>query len=408
MFVLTCATREYAWGSTNHLPRFLGRPPTGAPQAELWIGAHEGDPSRLPDGRRLDEAVREDPVAMLGPHVASRFGPRLPYLVKALAAAEPLSLQVHPTSERARIGFEREEAAGIPLDAPTRSYLDQQHKPELVFALTRFEGMAGFRDVEKSAEILRLLGAPWADHLAQRLEAGPAVQALRAVTTDLLATSADRTEEVLRDIGRAAANAEAVRHREELRAGRPLRSRTNPVREGTRVFALTTQLAKRYPRDPGVLVTLLLNHVVLAPGEAMYLDAGVIHAYTSGFGVEVMASSDNVLRAGLTPKHVDVPELLDIASFTPIPPPLWEPTTTKEGLTFDPPVAEFTLRVFRTPCTDIPADGPRVVLVLDGSVELISSSGFLTLRQGQAVFVPHNEGPVRARGFGRVAVAAVP
>src|SRR4051812_18807379 len=162
MYRLDCAVRDYAWGSRTHLPRFLGRPADGAAQAELWVGAHPGDPAHLPDGRALDAAIREDPEHALGPRVSAMFGDRLPFMVKALAAAEPLSLQVHPTSERARLGYAGENAAGVPVGDPRRNYRDEFHKPELVLALTRFEGMAGFRDVEKSAQILRLLDSPWA------------------------------------------------------------------------------------------------------------------------------------------------------------------------------------------------------------------------------------------------------
>jgi mannose-6-phosphate isomerase len=174
MFRLTCAVRGYDWGSTSLIPRFLDQPADGSTQAELWVGAHPGDPARLPDGRSLDAHIRSDPTAALGPEVNEVFGERLPYLVKALAAARPLSLQVHPTSQRAREGYALEDQEGTPIGAPDRSYQDRHHKPELILALTRFEGMAGFRDVEKSARILRMLQHPWADEVADERESGPA------------------------------------------------------------------------------------------------------------------------------------------------------------------------------------------------------------------------------------------
>ncbi|GAW48464.1 MULTISPECIES: mannose-6-phosphate isomerase, class I [unclassified Nocardioides] len=408
MFLLTNAIRDYAWGSRNHIPRFLEVPPTGAPQAELWIGAHPGDPSRLPDGRTLDEAIREDPERLIGPRVRTVFGDRLPFLLKALAAAEPLSLQVHPTSQRAELGYAAEEAAGVLLGAPKRSYQDRFHKPEMVFALTRFEGMAGFRDVNRSAQILRTLDLPWADDVAARLESGPAFQTLRAVVTEMLATDGLELTRLLSDLRTAAAQAEQRGHREDVRIRKKLRERTSVSREGTRVFAQTTALVDRYPADPGVLVTLLLNHVVLAPGEAMFLGAGVIHAYTSGFGVEIMASSDNVLRAGLTPKHVDVEELLQITNFTPMPPPQWAPTT-RDGLAyFEPPVTEFALTVGDAPLAGLATDGPRVVLVLDGSVNLSTETGAASAVQGEALFIEHADGALTIDGNGRVAVASVP
>jgi mannose-6-phosphate isomerase len=409
MYRLDCAIRDYAWGSRTHLPRFLGRAPDGSPQAELWVGAHPGDPARLPDGRTLDVAIRDRPEPALGRRVVEMFGPRLPFMVKALAAAEPLSLQVHPTSERARLGYADENAAGVPIGDPVRNYQDEFHKPELVLALTRFEGMAGFRDVEKSAQILRLLDSPWAEDVADRLESGPAFQALHGVVADILHLDSGRLDGLVAAVGEAAQRAEQVAHRRRPPGSRRLLERTSVQRESTRVFAQTAALAARYPNDPGVLVTLLLNHVVLAPGEAMFLDAGVVHAYTSGFGIEIMASSDNVVRAGLTPKHVDIVELLQIASFTPMPPPVWEPTRIGDDVwRYAPPVSEFSLVVGTTPLADLPREGPRVVIVLEGEVEVVASSGRELLGRGEAVFVGDDDGPVEIGSGGRVAVGAVP
>jgi mannose-6-phosphate isomerase len=409
MFVLTNAIREYAWGSTTQMARFLDEEPTKRPQAELWMGAHDGDPSTLPDDRRLNDAIRADPAAMLGEHVRELFGDRLPYLMKVLAVAEPLSLQVHPSSERARIGFAHESALGIAVDAPERNYRDHWHKPELVYALTRFEGMAGFRDVERSADVLRLLNLPWADDIAVRLESGPPFQTLRSVVTDLLALQGKPLKRLLHEVGIAAVHAEARAHREELkhRASRTDRSRLN--REAIRVFAQTGKLVQQYPLDPGVLVTLLLNHVVLAPGEAMFINAGVLHAYASGFGLEIMASSDNVLRAGLTPKHMDVEELLHVTDFTPIPPPRWDPAERRADFCYlEPPVTEFSLTVGSPPLPRLPAAGPRVLLVLEGTAEVSAGAQRVTIGRGESVFIEHADGAFTVEGQGRVAVGAVP
>jgi len=409
IYRLACSTRDYAWGSTTLIPRFLDEQPDGVPQAELWIGAHPLEPSVLPDGRTLGELVATDPAAVLGSRTQTRFGARLPFLMKALAAAEPLSLQVHPTSERARIGYAVEEASGVPVDAPERSYRDPFHKPELIFAMTRFEGMAGFRDVDKTAEILGLLGTPWAEETARRLMAAPAFQALRAVVTDILAMEPAALAQALSDMRVAAQAAEERSHQLRRPATRLNVERGAVDREAIRVFAQTIALADRYPEDPGVLVTLLLNHVVLAPGEAMFLGAGVVHAYTSGFGIEIMAASDNVVRAGLTPKHVDVQELLHIADFTPTPPPLWAPTEMSEGAQcFDPPVDEFALVVGDAPIADAAPDGPRMVLVLDGTVTVRAGDSEQVLERGAAVFVPHDAGQLRIEGTGRVAIGVVP
>lgn len=412
MLPLTCALRDYDWGSTSLIPRFLDVPADGTTTyAEMWLGAHPGDPAHLPDGQRLDDYIASRPEAALGVHNVETFGPRLPYLLKALAAARPLSLQVHPTSQRARIGYELEDQAGIPVGAPHRSYQDRHHKPEMIVALTRFEGMAGFRDVEKTTQILRLLQHPWADGIAKQLEDGPAFQALHAVVTEILALSDPPLRELTAEIAQAARDAEQRGHAATRPIGRHYLDRASVERESTRLFAQTALLAERYPADPGVLVTLLLNHVVLSPGEAMFLDAGVVHAYTSGFGIEIMASSDNVVRAGLTSKHVDVPELLEIASFTPIPPPLWEPTPSGPGeLHYNPPVTEFGLTVLRPGDDRLagPASGPRIVLSLEGDLRVTTRGDERVVRRGEAVFVEDHEGPLRVAGHGAAVVASIP
>lgn len=410
VLVLQNTVRPYAWGSRTHIPRFLGLTPTDDPAAELWMGAHPADPSRIGDGESLLAAIEGDPAAMVGEHVHRRFGARLPFLMKVLAAAEPLSLQVHPSSERARLGFAEEEQAGVPIDAAHRNYCDESHKPELIFALTRFEGMAGFRDVESTARLLRLLEHPWADDVADRLGEGPAYQALHRVVTGLLKDPHDDLSTLLKELAVAATEAEARLHREDSYTRSKAHQPDLLLREATRVFAQLVDLVDRYPSDPGILVTLLLNHVVLAPGESMFVGAGVIHAYTSGLGVEIMASSDNVLRAGLTPKHVDVDELLHITDFTPIPAPYWNRVDLGHAdyTRIEPPVDEFALHVARTPIHELPDSGPRIVLVLDGEVEVVTQQARYELTRGQSAFVSHGAGRMVVIGEGRVAVGSVP
>src|SRR3954447_25009392 len=348
MHRLTNPVRHYAWGSRTHIPKMCGLPISDEPVAEMWFGAHPADPSCIEDGRRLDDLISAAPQDILGDRVARSFGGRLPFLMKLLAAAEPLSLQVHPTSEQARIRFAEQNAAGIPLDAPERSYRDASHKPELIYALTRFEGMAGFRDTTRTAAILRMFELPCLDAVAAELAVTPTpFKSLRRVVSEMLATSGEELRERLQQLRIAAEDAEARAHRPESRMRPPDVEQSSTERESLRVIAQTKALVDRYPDDAGVLVTLLLNHVVLAAGEAMFIAAGVIHAYTSGFGVEIMAASDNVLRAGLTPKHVDIPELLEVTNFTPIPPPLWAgtPVEDADGIKLAPPVEEFELVV---------------------------------------------------------------
>ena len=405
--------RPYAWGSTWHIPRLAGLPVADEPAAEMWFGAHPSAPSRTSDDIGLDQLILDAPERCLGTTVLDTFGPRLPFLMKLLAAAEPLSLQVHPTSERAQQRFREQNAAGVPPDAAERSYPDASHKPELVFALTRFEGMAGFRDVAKTAQILRMLQLPWLDRVADRLDASSAPsQTLREVVTDLLAQSGHGLRTRLQELLLAAVSAQARFQRPTLRVRPPEVDPSSIERESLRVFAQTAELVNRYPDDPGVLVTLFLNHVVLAAGEAMFIAAGTMHAYTSGFAVEVMAASDNVLRAGLTPKHVDKAELLDITDFTPMPPPRF-PAEQLGGLDcvlLAPPVEEFELVVATAaPGDSLPsAAGPAIVLCLAGEVTVGTGDVAQQLTPGEAVFVEAADGPATVTGDGRAAVVRAP
>ena len=365
MDLLDNPIRHYAWGSRTALAAFLGREPTGEPEAELWIGAHPGDPSRLEDGRRLDEVLPE----------------RLPFLMKVLAVDEVLSLQVHPSAERARAGHAREEAAGIPIDAPHRNYRDAWHKPELLLALTPFETLTGFRDVHRSAALLRLLGVPWAARTADRLEQGEPAESLRAVVA-----------ETLRRPGAEVASLIA-----ELTAS------------DVPAFEILRRLASRYPDDPAVLVALLLNDVVLEPGDALYVAPGVVHAHSSGLALEIQAASDNVLRAGLTPKHRDIDELLAVTDFTPGPAPVCPPGETGPAYArFITPAAEFELVVGRPPLPRLPEAGPRILLSLDEHVEVTAGGRTLSVPRGRAVFLEHADGPATVTGRGWVAVGAVP
>lgn len=408
MFRLDNPVRHYAWGSGVHIPRLLGQAPDGQPWAELWMGAHPADPSLLEDGRRLDEVVAADPDGVLGEEVASAFG-RFPFMMKLLAAGEPLSLQVHPSSEQARLGFADQEAAGIPIDAPARSYQDPSHKPELVYALTRFEGMAGFRDLERTVAILRELRLTWLDEMAERLEGSETpFQSLRNVVTDILSWTGPELEQRIMDLGPACEAAEARLHAPPSRRRPPTVSADSVSRESLRVFQQTQPLAKRYPTDPGVIVTLLLNHVVLAAGEAMFVPAGVMHAYTSGFGVEIMASSDNVMRAGLTPKYVDIPELLRITDFRPTPPPQWAARDESEGVrVYAPPVAEFELTVLTSVREARIGSGPAMVLVLSGEALVSQADQNSALTAGNSVLVSGADIVIRA-SRARVAVGRCP
>ncbi|WP_030390889.1 mannose-6-phosphate isomerase, class I [Streptomyces sp. NRRL S-241] len=380
---LTNTIRPYAWGSTTAIPALLGVEPTGEPQAEMWMGAHPGAPSRLDRGageQALSEVIAADPEGELGAATVARFGPRLPFLFKILAAGAPLSLQVHPDLDQARAGFEDEERRGVPIDADHRNYKDPNHKPEMICALTAFDGLCGFRPPLDAAELLAGLAVDSLEPYVDLLRAHPEEAALREMLTAVL--TADRVE-MAHTVHEVAA---AV-----TRLGGP--------------YAPYATLVHHFPGDPGVIAAMLLNHVRLQPGEAMFLGAGVPHAYIDGLGVELLANSDNVLRAGLTPKHVDVAELLRIAKFEPGEPNLLRPEGDGEEV-YETPIDEFRLsRFLLAPggaSRVLPHETPQILLCTAGSPHV----GELTLAPGESVFVPAGE-KVELSGSGTVFRATV-
>ncbi|WP_406477068.1 mannose-6-phosphate isomerase, class I [Streptomyces sp. NBC_01615] len=358
--------RPYAWGSTTAIPRLLGVEPTGEPQAEMWMGAHPGAPSRTARGP-LNEVIAEDSERELGRAAVAKFGPRLPFLLKILAAGGPLSLQVHPNLEQAREGYEDEESRGIPIDVPHRNYKDANHKPELICALTEFDGLCGFRAPDEAAELLAGLDVDSLKPYVDLLHAHPEDAALREILTAVL--SAD-PEDMSRTVTETAAAC--------ARLGGD--------------YAPYADIAHHYPGDPGVLAAMLLNYVQLQPGEALFLGAGVPHAYLNGLGVEIMANSDNVLRCGLTPKHVDVPELLRVVHFEASDPGVLRPEASPDGEeVYATPIDEFRLSRYvlaeDAAPRDLTRETPQILLCTAGSVRADGS----TLAPGQSVFVPAGE-----------------
>ncbi|MGZ4662359.1 MAG: mannose-6-phosphate isomerase, class I, partial [Arthrobacter sp.] len=339
MYEIQNVLRPYAWGSTTAIAELLGRPASGGPEAELWIGAHPDSPSvaSMPDGGQLplDALIASDPEHHLGGPSVAEFGPRLPFLLKVLAAESPLSLQVHPTLEQARAGFAREEASGVDRAAGERNYKDDNHKPEMIFALTPFEALCGFRPAAASRALF--------EHLAASM---PEISCeVPPVFLDVIGDLSGSVEHdalkaaFTRLIGGGHAVSHAVRELvAAIKAGLP-------VGEYQAELSTVVGLHGHYPGDPGILISLLLNRISLAPGEAVYLPAGNVHAYLHGLGIEVMASSDNVLRGGLTPKFVDVPELLQTIAFESVGVPMLGSETSALGQElYRPPFREFQLQ----------------------------------------------------------------
>lgn len=375
---LSNTPREYAWGSPSLIADLEGREASGAREAEVWFGDHPGSPSVVEDGsgRTLDELL-----------AVSDGGPlRLPYLLKLLGAASHLSIQAHPSKAQAEAGFAREEAAGVPRDAPHRNYRDDNHKPELLVALSgRFEVLAGLRDLEATDRLFAVLGDAAAPVRA-RLAGTDAQAAVRDTIRWLLSGDAHG---VVDAISTALADAESVEFAHELDVAR--------------------RIAAVDPGDPGLVVAMLMNLVTLRPGEAVSVPAGVLHTYVSGLGVELMAASDNVLRGGLTPKHVDVAELLHVLDASTGPAPLLSPMPVADGIErFAPGIPDFALlRIAVSGNRSVVTSGIAVALATEGEVTVGGSTGdaAIMLRPGQALLATADESPLRVTGTGELFIA---
>jgi mannose-6-phosphate isomerase len=390
--LLRGALRTYAWGSRTAIAEFTGKPsPAAHPEAELWFGAHPGDPAFLETDtgeESLLDAVRSDPEGQLGTAVCERFGSALPFLMKVLAAEEPLSLQAHPSAEQAAEGFAREDRVGIPMSSPIRNYRDRSHKPELLVALDTFEVLAGFRPAPISVELMEALEVPELDPFINLLAGQPDADGLRALfTTWITAPQPDLDMLVPAVIDGA----------------------IDYVRAGNKRFAAEAktvlELGERYPGDAGVLAALLLNRFTLRSGEGIYLPAGNLHTYLHGVGIEVMANSDNVLRGGLTPKHVDVPELLRVLDFAPATEASLRPKTVEDGMetVYQTAAPEFSVSLLGIDGerlgheVDAPSrhDGPQILLCTEGSAVVHAKSSAVTLERGAAAWVSADDGPIR-------------
>ncbi|MCM6775740.1 mannose-6-phosphate isomerase, class I [Nocardia sp. CDC159] len=401
MHELVGALRSYAWGSRTALAQLCGRPvPSAHPEAELWFGAHPADPARIRlDGRSasLLEVVAADPKRELG-SVAPAFGGRLPFLLKILAAEEPLSLQAHPSAEQARAGYERENHARVPLDSPLRNYRDENHKPELVVALERFEALAGFRDPKRTVKLLHALSVPELAPYAELLGAQPDSDGLRTLFTTWITLPQAMLAMLLPKVLDG-----CVRYLKQSDDESPVTAKEFVAEART-----TLELAEAYPGDAGVLAALLLNRITLEPGQGLFLAAGNLHAYLRGMGVEIMANSDNVLRGGLTPKHVDVPELLRVLDFEPLELPIVEPQARDDGeFVYRTPATEFELRRFELSAdaepTRILDGGPGIILCTAGTARLRQGADELGITPGSAAWISAADGPVRARATGEAA-----
>jgi mannose-6-phosphate isomerase len=376
MLRMTGTIQPYAWGSATVIPDLLGVEPTGDPQAELWLGAHPLHPSTAGD-TPLTELIAADPDRFVGGAAVAEYGPRLPYLMKVLAAARPLSLQAHPSRTQAAAGYEREQLLGVPRDAPHRNYRDGWPKPEVLCALEPTEALCGFREPKETYDLFARLGVTSALRLIEPLRDGSS-EVLAVVFRRLLRLG--RTEFVRDVVDDVVAAAQSDHDDPELAA-----------------FVQTAaEIARFYPGDCGVLAAMTMNRIEFGPYDAIFLPPGDLHAYLRGGGIEIMANSDNVLRGGLTPKHIDIDELLAVLDFTPsCPTPIPVIEEARGVYYYQAPTDEFALwRVAQQQGVrgTLPgAASGRVVLVVEGSTLLRTGDDEIELVRGQSAFVCADE-----------------
>jgi mannose-6-phosphate isomerase len=400
--------RNYDWGSATTLARLQGRPPSGHPEAELWMGAHPSSPSRLllwspgdgalddaHGGTRLDELIGQRPRDILGAAVQARFEARLPFMMKLLAIAQPLSVQVHPTADRARKAFEGE--ADVPGE---HVYADPYPKPELLYALEPIDAMCGFRSAAQARRLLRLIGGPRMAGIAAALDgAASEEQRIEAAFERLVTWPADDRPGLVTEAGEAA--------RLLLATAGPQHGEGAIAAEDRRALTWASRLAVQHPKDPLVAAPFLLDLVQLQPGETLFVPAGAPHCYLSGLGVEILGNSDNVLRAGLTHKPIAVEELLNIVHGGTRPqrdiPETW---VSPYEVLWAPGVPEFRLsRVWlhgHTPVATYPLTGPQILLCTAGGVRVECGGHQVELSPGQSAFVGASGGPVTLAGAGEV------
>lgn len=382
MIALTPVIKKYAWGSHTAIQELCGEDsPTPYPIAEYWFGAHEAGSSLCSDGVRLDARIAENPRGELGHRVFTQHGPRLPFLVKLIAAERSLSLQAHPSKQEAVRGFAEEEALGISQTDPCRNYRDDNHKPETVVALSQFEALVGFRSPKDTVDFLEALAAPLMSPYKKRLCSKPNKHGIHEVYDSLI--SIDRSG-LPATIAQVASSATSYLHTRGYQA--PWAAEAATVRD----------LALQHPSDPGVLIALLLNRVSLQSGQAIFLGPGQLHAYLRGTAVEVMANSDNVLRGGLTTKHVDTRELERILNFAPSICPPESVTTIATGelteLQYYSRVDDFSLSRLEVPAGlerhEYRPDGPEILMSTSGTIGVHSFGAATTINPGEALWIP--------------------
>ncbi len=395
--ILYNTIQEYSWGSITELSEFLGRPShIPKPMAELWMGAHPKAPSNvIVNGQSVSllDIIEENPAEILGSAVANQFNNTLPFLFKVLAADQPLSIQAHPTIDQARVGYLRENNADIPISSPTRNYKDENHKPEIICALSTFWALNGFRPIPEIIEILSTIKSPLLSVFSQSLINEPNSQGLKIFLEKIFHMDSENRIEMVKEIlNYAQFN---INH--------------DPLYEWLIKFD------KLYPGDVGILSALLLNMVCLEPGDAMCLQPGQLHAYLHGFGIELMANSDNVIRGGLTSKHIDIDELLTILNFDETPVNIINPESISDTeRIYETSAKEFQLSVINIiqekPYLSHISRNVEIIICTSGFADLtdLSDNSILQLSKGDSVVIPASLNQYKIEGTATLFKSSIP
>lgn len=394
-YLLENSIQTYAWGSLDGIPEITGMKNIARqPMAEMWMGAHPGSPSKITvDGgsQPLDRFIADNPQECVGRASFRRFGPTLPFLFKILSIDSPLSLQVHPSAEQATAGFSRETALGIPLSSPQRNYKDDNHKSEIILALTPLTTICGFRDPAETVSLLTLFNIPLLDRIIADLRT---TGNYRVLCSYLLELPQHQIVTLLEDMKEKAA----------------VLARSGPTltRQACTLFL---ELTEFYPTDIGTLAPLYLHILILQPGDAVYLPTGILHTYIKGTGIELMSNSDNVLRGGLTSKHIDIPEFLSIVNPSTFYPGIIHPNTSSGLFRYLTESEDFELSTISldSGAIDLPADYPAIIIVISGNLTLSDAlRETILLPKGKTVFIPASGRMLTISGKGTGCLASLP
>lgn len=390
MWKLQNIIKNYDWGSINELSKLFNiNNPEHKPMAEIWMGTHPAGVSTAIDkhgyAAKLDEIIKQHPVEILGEESVKKYA-SLPYLFKIISAKEPLSIQVHPSLNKARLGFEKENDLAIPLESPNRNYKDANHKPELIYAITPFWAMNGFRPIKEILTLFNQLNIPIIDKEVDLLAQNQTASGLKRFFSYLLTLNIEIKQKAI----------DALMIKIEYLNVFP--------------YSIIKEIAKKYPNDSGLFSVLLLNIIELLPGQAMFLKAETPHAYLKGTGVEIMANSDNVLRAGFTSKHIDINELLDNTNFHSIKKSnlLTEPTKYNNILNYSVPVNDFAFEIIQSTTQKInshPIVSAEILLCIEGKITISTSTDSFTISAGESVFIASCARSFNYQGNGKLACA---